>query len=47
MKISTATSVFVNYLLPEAIDAIVLAGFDGSTSGAVDRIFTAEIILNR
>lgn len=29
MKTSTATSVFVNYQLPEAIDAIVQAGFEG------------------
>jgi len=29
MKISTATSVFVNYLLPEAIAAIAQVGFEG------------------
>lgn len=29
MKISTATSVFVNYLLPDAVDAIATLGIDG------------------
>lgn len=29
MKISTATSVFVNYSLNDAVDAVIKAGFDG------------------
>lgn len=29
MKISTATSVFLNYLLPDAVDAIATLGIDG------------------
>ncbi len=29
MKISTATSVFVNYTIPDAVEQIIQAGFDG------------------